>query len=53
MGNIARMKEWLGERQINNLKRYQWAIDNKDWEDTIEIERNDVEDDMLGMIGNE
>ncbi len=53
MGNIEKMREWLGERVINNLKRYQWTIDNKDWEDTIEVERNDVEDDMLGMIGND
>lgn len=46
---IPRMKEWVGERRINNLVARGYAIENKDWEVTIGISRNDIQDDQLGV----
>lgn len=43
------VREWLGDRQINPLEPKTYQVESKDWEATIEIERNDVEDEQLGL----
>ena len=49
LGNIARMRDWIGDRQLQNLKSHDYAIKNRDFENTIVVERNDIEDDNLGV----
>lgn len=49
LGAFPRMREWIGERQIKNLDLQSYSIRNKDWEATIEMDRNDVEDDSVGI----
>ncbi|VWX62580.1 Mu-like prophage major head subunit gpT family protein [Sphingorhabdus sp. 109] len=51
LGKFPGMREWIGDRVINQLKAYDYAIKNKDWEDTIEVDRNDIEDDNIGIYG--
>lgn len=43
------LQEWLGDRQIRNLAASNFQIVNKDYEATLEIDRNDIEDDQLGV----
>ncbi|MEW6386816.1 MAG: Mu-like prophage major head subunit gpT family protein [Thermodesulfobacteriota bacterium] len=43
------VREWLGDRQISSLEPKAYQIETKDWEATIEIERNDIEDEQLGL----
>jgi len=43
------VREWIGDRQINSLEPKTYQVEAKDWEATIEIERNDVEDEQLGL----
>jgi phage major head subunit gpT-like protein len=43
------VREWIGDRQINALEPKTYQVEAKDWEATIEIERNDVEDEQLGL----
>ncbi len=43
------VQEWIGDRQINSLEPKSFQVATKDWEATIEIERNDLEDDQLGF----
>ena len=43
------VREWIGDRQINPLEPQNYQVETKDWEATIEIERNDVEDEQLGL----
>jgi len=43
------VREWIGDRQINSLEPKAYQVETKDWEATIEIERNDVEDEQLGL----
>lgn len=59
LGNIPRMKEWIGDRNVLSLLAHGFTIKNKDWEVTIEVDRNDIEDDTFGvykplfeMLGN-
>jgi phage major head subunit gpT-like protein len=51
LGDLPGMKEWVGPRQINALKTYSYELLNKDWEDTIAVSRNAIEDDQLGVYG--
>ena len=49
LGKIPGMKEWLGERTIENLRQHGFTIRNRDWEDTIAVDRNQIEDDQYGV----
>lgn len=51
LNQIRGMREWVGDRVINQITQSGYTIRNKDWEDTIEVERNDIEDDNLGQYG--
>jgi phage major head subunit gpT-like protein len=43
------VREWLGDRQISALEPKAYQIESKDWEATIEVERNDIEDEQIGF----
>src|SRR5687768_5562618 len=49
MAELPRFREWIGERYVHNLAARAASIINKDWELTVEVDRNDIEDDQLGM----
>ncbi|MFN0156895.1 MAG: Mu-like prophage major head subunit gpT family protein [Bacteroidota bacterium] len=49
LGAVPRMKEWVDEKSVEKLRGFQYTIINKDWEATIEVDRNDIEDDTLGL----
>ncbi|HUB09455.1 MAG TPA: Mu-like prophage major head subunit gpT family protein [Myxococcales bacterium] len=49
IGKIPRMRLWTGERTLNNLAAREYAITNQDFELTIEIDRNDIIFDQLGL----
>jgi phage major head subunit gpT-like protein len=43
------VREWMGDRQISSLEPKAYQVETKDWEATIEVDRNDIEDDQLGF----
>ena len=49
LGKIPRMREWIGDREIQNLTGSDYTIKNKDFELTIGVDRNDIEDDKIGV----
>ncbi len=49
LGAFPKMREWVGERQIKNLSAHEYTITNKDWESTVEVDRNDIMDDAVGV----
>ncbi|QCN98908.1 hypothetical protein D3093_26860 (plasmid) [Azospirillum argentinense] len=49
LDKFPRMREWIGDRQIMNLSGSDYTIKNRDFESTISVDRNDVEDDNLGI----
>lgn len=49
MDMLPRMREWVGERVIRNLTARVFSITNKPWELTVEVDKDDVEDDNLGV----
>lgn len=42
---IPSMREWIGPRTLNNLKAQAYVLANKRFEGTIEVERDEIEDD--------
>lgn len=49
LGDIPGMKKWIGPRQINALKAYDYNLENEPYEDTIGVDRDDIEDDLEGV----
>lgn len=49
LGKIPRMREWIGDRHIQNLKLHSYSIKNKKFENTVGVDRDDIEDDQLGV----
>lgn len=43
------MREWIGPRLIQNLYTHEMLIRNRDYELTVAVARNDIEDDKLGV----
>ena len=43
------MREWLGDRVINALAAEGYIIKNKDFEVTVGVKGNDIDDDNLGI----
>jgi phage major head subunit gpT-like protein len=48
---LPRAREWLGERQVQNLSARGYTLVNRDWELTDELDRNTVMDDQYGIFG--
>ena len=49
LGRITKFREWIGERQLQNLVAHDYAIKNKTWEDSVKVSRDEIEDDQYGV----
>lgn len=49
MKELPGMREWTGQRVINNMEATAAQLANKHYEHTIGVDRNDIEDDRLGI----
>lgn len=49
MKELPGMREWTGQRVINNMEATSAQLANKHYEHTIGVDRNDIEDDRLGI----
>ena len=50
MGRSTAMREWLGDRVIQALERHNYTVYNRDFEETIGVDKNDIEDDTWGTL---
>lgn len=50
LGSNPRMREWIGPREVQGLSDFRaYQLENKPWELTIGVDRDDLEDDQYGM----
>lgn len=49
LGDIPNMREWIGDREVQNLSGSDYTIKNKDFELTVGVPRNAIEDDKIGL----
>ncbi len=47
LANVTGMREWIGHRIVDGLKERSYTIYNKDYEKTIGVARNAIEDGMV------
>ncbi len=43
------MRQWQGERQVQNVVVDGFTVTNKKWENTLAVAREDIEDDQYGV----
>ncbi|MDW7745873.1 Mu-like prophage major head subunit gpT family protein [Halomonas sp.] len=53
LGRFPRLRRWAGEKVVKQLEGHGYTVVNDDFEATVEVDRNDIEDDSLGVIGTE
>lgn len=46
LSDFPSMREWVGEKVIKSLSAFGYTVKNKDFEATIAVKRNDLEDDQ-------
>jgi phage major head subunit gpT-like protein len=44
LGSVPGMREWLGDRVFNSLRGATYTLLNKEWEDSVRVEKNDIDD---------
>lgn len=49
LGELPRVREWLGDRVVNMLSAHDYRIKNRDFELTVGVDRNHIEDDKVGI----
>ncbi|WP_316154725.1 Mu-like prophage major head subunit gpT family protein [Cupriavidus sp. BIC8F] len=49
LGQTTRFREWIGDRVLQNLMLHDFSIKNKPWENTVTIDRDEIEDDTYGV----
>lgn len=49
LSRFPKMRRWIGEKFIKQFEAFKYAIVNEDWEATVAVDRNDIEDDTLGI----
>ncbi|WP_198401724.1 Mu-like prophage major head subunit gpT family protein [Zobellella denitrificans] len=50
LGEFSRLREWIGDRQINRMKAHDYSIKNKKFEATEGIPADYIEDDTYGVL---
>lgn len=49
LSEFPQMRKWVGDKQVKNLEGYDYVLKNEDFESTIAVNRNDIEDDKVGI----
>lgn len=49
LGNMPGVREWIGDRKFGQLRASDFILKNKKWETSLEIAKDDIADDRLGM----
>jgi phage major head subunit gpT-like protein len=50
LGKLPAVREWLGDRVVHGIALHDYAIKNKDWELTLGVDRNSIDDDTYGVM---
>ena len=51
LGAFPTLREWIGARVVQNLSASQFTIVNRKFESTVEVARDHISDDRLGVFG--
>lgn len=51
LGAIPGVREWVGNRDFKDLRAARWTIENNDYEVSLRIQKNRIDDDRLSIYG--
>lgn len=51
LGSVPGIREWLGDRQFHTLRGAKFEIENKSWESSVQIQKDDIADARLVKYG--
>lgn len=49
LGQMPRVREWIGDRVVNSITAHGYTIKNRKFESTISVQADDIEDDNIGI----
>lgn len=49
LSRFPKLKKWVGSKSVKNIEAGKYYKKNEDWETTIAVKRNDIEDDRIGL----
>ena len=49
LGNWPMLREWVGDRAVQALTAHGYSVTNKAFEATVAVDRDDIEDDRIGI----
>ncbi len=49
LSKFPKMAKWIGDKNVKALEASKYTIKNDDFEATVEVDRNDIDDDNLGI----
>lgn len=49
LGSVPSVREWCGSRNFHSVSAAKFTIENKLWESSVAIDKDDIADDRLGM----
>jgi phage major head subunit gpT-like protein len=50
LGQVPSVREWLGDRQFNEMRASDFTITNRLWEDSILVPKTNMDDDRMGLF---
>ena len=53
LSRFPKMRKWVGDKFVKALEAGKYYKKNEDWETTIAVKRNDIEDDRLGIYNTQ
>jgi phage major head subunit gpT-like protein len=53
LSRFPKMRKWVGDKFVKALEAGKYYKKNEDWETTIAVARNDIEDDRLGIYNTQ
>lgn len=49
LGQFPQLREWIGDRAVKSLEAYDYVLKNRKFESTVQVPRDDIEDDTYGV----
>jgi phage major head subunit gpT-like protein len=49
LDRFPRLKKWVGDKVVRALSQHNYTLVNESYEATVEVDRDDLEDDQLGI----
>lgn len=53
LSKFPKMQRWVGDKKIKSLEAFKYVVENEDFEATVEVDRNDIDDDNLGIYSTQ